>query len=191
MNYAIVPAANVSQFLANDKAVEELNNLFAWAAKSNNGTIIFFDEAETFLADRSTLGLAAQNALSAFLAKTGTPSNKIMIICATNRPEIVDDAALSRLGLKVKFELPDQATREKILTMHIEKTFKKKQGKVVDYTLLQQQSTVANIANCSGRTLQKGVNRWRQMALSQDKPRIDQNIIDAVVHQIKNDKRFK
>lgn len=191
MDYAIVPAANVSQFLTKGTAVQELNNLFEWASRSSNGTIIFFDEAETFLADRKNLGIDAQNALSAFLAKTGTPSNKIMVICATNRPTVMDAAVLSRLGLQVEFPLPDHNARQAQLRMHIKTVFEKQTGAFVKYEYLQNEDHVVDISvqleGCSGRTLQKFVNRLRQFALAQDTLEINADIINVVIDQIKKD----
>lgn len=195
MDYAFVPAANISQFLANQRAVEELNNLFEWAASSRKGTLIFFDEADTFLADRSTLTPAAQNALSAFLARTGTPSNKIMIICATNRPEVFDKAVMSRLGLKVEFKLPVLEDREKILTMHINKIFGVQKGKFVYYDLLRDPRIITEVSqrlkDCSGRTIQKFVNRLRQSALSQDSLDVNIDLINKVLNQIIKDEKTK
>lgn len=189
MDYAIVPAANVSQFLASGKAVEELNRLFDWAAKSSRGTILFFDECETFLKDRTKLSDAAHNALASFLVKTGTPSDKIMIVCATNMlPEQLDSAALSRLGLRVGFPLPDLEAREQQLKMHIGKIFgEQKVGVVVAYEYLQNDANVTYIAHklsgCSGRTIQKFVNRLRQRALAEDMRAIDRELVDKVIAQ--------
>jgi ATPase family AAA domain-containing protein 3A/B len=195
MAYAFVPAANVSKFLTKNTmsaAAHELDQLFAWAAGNSNGTILFFDEAETFLAQRSMLSIEAQNALAAFLAKTGTPSNKIMIICATNRPEIMDDAVLSRLGFRIEFPLPDLKARQAQLVMHVKKIFTKQTGNQISYTLLQDPASLAHIAQglegCSGRSIQKAVNRFRQTALAEDASAISQEIITRVIQQIQKDR---
>jgi SpoVK/Ycf46/Vps4 family AAA+-type ATPase len=195
MAYAFVPAANVSKFLnqnSTSTAAHELDQLFEWAAGKSNGTILFFDEAETFLAQRSTLNTQAQNALAAFLAKTGTPSGKIMIICATNRPEIMDDAVLSRLGYKVEFPLPDLKAREDQLAMHVKKIFAKQEGTQIAYDLLKDPASLTRIAQqlegCSGRSIQKAVNRLRQTALAEDATAISQEIITRVIAQVQKDR---
>lgn len=194
MAYACIPAANVSQFLVKGTAVEELNNLFNWAARNKNGTILFFDEAEIFLAQRSTLNNEAQNALAAFLAKTSTPSDRIMIICTTNRPEVIDTAVMSRLGFKVAFPLPDLAAREAQLVMHIDKTFSTQKGAYVSYDILKKPEYLRYIAeqlaSCSGRTIQKAVNRFRQVALAQDTKEITEDIVSRVLTQIHGDAVF-
>jgi Holliday junction resolvasome RuvABC ATP-dependent DNA helicase subunit len=189
MDYAIIPGANVSQFLAKGEAVEKINELFAWAEKSSKGIIIFFDEAETFLADRKTLSNKAQNALNAFLAKTGTPSTNILIIAATNRPEILDSAVLSRFGSTIEFPLPDQKGRVAQLIMHIKNIFENQRSKSVDYTILQDTSYIDQLARrldgCSGRTIQQLVNRILQYALAQNLLAINTSLVDEAIVRIK------
>lgn len=188
MKFAFVPGANVSQFLANGTAVEELNNLFNWAEKTG-GAILFFDEAEIFLGDRSKLSAAAQNALSAFLVRTGTPSSKFMVIAATNRPSALDKAVLSRFGVKVEFPLPDKNARKKQLEMHIRDVFTKQRGTKVAYDYLT--NNIDDIANrsegFSGRTLQQFVNRLRQMALAQGILAVNKAMVDEAIAQIRKD----
>lgn len=190
MDYAIVPAANISQFLTDDTVVEKLNELFTWADRSSRGTIIFFDEAETFLAKRETLSTKANNALAAFLAKTGTPSNKIMIICATNRPEVLDSAVLSRMGEQIYFPLPDLPARYAQLVMHRNNVFEKTAGTAVNYDLLKNKTCLESMAQktegFSGRTLQKMINKLRQTALANGTLTITNALIDQVINKYKN-----
>jgi AAA+ superfamily predicted ATPase len=195
MEYALIPAANVSQFFAEgatSTAAQELNELFAWAAGNSKGTILFFDEAETFLAQDATLPVKARDALSAFKAKTGTPNDKIMIICATNNPQVMDTAVLSRLGFKVEFPLPDLKAREAQLAMHVKKIFATQKGKQIGYALLQNPESLAKIAQqlegCSGRSIQKAVNRFRQAALAEDVSDISEEIITRTIEEVKTDR---
>lgn len=189
MDYAIVPAARISQFLKKGTVVQELDNLFEWAARSKRGTIIFLDEAEIFLADRSTLSGMAYNALNFFLTKTGTPSDKIMVICTTNRRAVIDQAVLDRLGLQVEFTLPSLQARQQILQMHIQTIFAKQKGKVVNYKFLQNDDNILKIAQqldgCSGRVIQKFVNRLRQYALGENQLFVDEQTVHTVTKQIK------
>ncbi|MBY0110079.1 MAG: AAA family ATPase [Candidatus Babeliaceae bacterium] len=188
MDYAIIPAANISQFLTKGTVVEELNNLFDWAAKSDRGTILFLDEAEVFLADRKTLDNIAQNALSSFLSKTGTPSNKIMIICTTNRPEILDPAVISRLGIHIEFKLPDLDARVAQIKMHTSKIFAQQTGTVVDFEYLKDEQNILALAKrldgFSGRMIQKCINSFRQCALAQNILKIDASIVEQVIQQL-------
>lgn len=195
MDFAIVPAANISQFLANGTVVEELTNLFRWASKNKRGTIIFFDEAETFLAHRNTLSAAAQNALGSFLEETGTPSNRIMVICATNRPEILDKAVIDRLGMHVEFPLPDLQARQDQLVMHIDTIFGKQIGKKVKYGCLQDKEYIMNIAQLlegySGRKIQKFVNRLRQQALAENIVEVNHDLVNRVIKQMHGNKKLE
>lgn len=185
MDYAIIPAAKISAFFKENKAAEKLDELFSWAAHGKNGTILFFDEAETFLANRNTLSNEAQNALNEFLQKTGTPSDKIMIIAATNRPEILDSAVLDRFGSAVEFKLPDQNARIQQLKMHTEKIFGNHKGTPVNYDLLLNQEYIEavaeKLAGCSGRTIQQCVNKMLQYALAQDTNIINNDIVDKAL----------
>lgn len=194
MKFAFVPAANINQFLAKGTAVEELNNLLAWAEKSSTGTLIFFDEIETFVGDRSTLSPEAQAALGIFLAKTGTPSSKICIIGATNRPEALDKAAKDRFGFKVEFPLPDLKARQAQLEMHIKNIFGTQKGTKVTYDYLNNNiiAVAHALEGISGRGIQQFVNRLRQRALAQDRLTVNQTMIDAVIdHIVRDQQRFQ
>jgi ATPase family AAA domain-containing protein 3A/B len=195
MDYAIIPGANVSQFLAKGEAVEKINELFEWATTSKKGTIIFLDEAETFLADRKDLSNEAQNALNAFLAKTGTPSTNVLIIAATNRPEILDRAVLSRFGSTIEFPLPDLQARIAQLNMHIKAIFGNQRNKKVDYALLQKSPYICELAQrldgCSGRTIQQLVNRILQYALAQNLSTISASLVNEAILRIEEKRKLE
>lgn len=188
MRYRIISAANVSQFLADGTAVEELKNLFSEAHRSNKGTIIFFDEVETFLGKRKNMNAAAQNALQEFLKQTGSPSQKIMIMGATNHPEMLDDAVLSRFGTTVRFPLPDVQARHDQLIMHIKNILENPTGKKVDYQYLQNDAHIMDMATrleqCSGRTLQQCVNKIYQKALATNQLMIDADLVNEVINRM-------
>lgn len=186
MDYVIIPAANISQFLAQGKSVDELNQLFNSIKKP---TIVFFDEIETFLTDRKQLSLEAQNALSIFLAKTGGPSKKIMIIGTTNRPEAIDEAAMSRFGLKVHFQLPSKFDRKQQLIMHIQELFKKEKTMKLQWEYLKNDACIDAIAKSmdgfSGRAIQQFVNKIYQIAMATNQFTIDGTIINLALDQCK------
>jgi Holliday junction resolvasome RuvABC ATP-dependent DNA helicase subunit len=189
MRYAFVPAANVSQFLTKGTAVEELNKLFNWAEKNKKGTLLFFDEAETFLGKRELLSEHAQNALSIFLARTGTASSRVMIVCATNRPEALDPAVVSRLGIRIEFPLPTLEERIDQIKMHIASIFgTQKAGAIVDYSLLTNDLFITNLAErlegVSGRVIQKTINRIRQAALADDSFLITETTVNNVINRM-------
>lgn len=193
MDYMVISAADISQYFnpapGETTAAEQINALFKKASQSKRGTIIFFDEAECFLADRTTLNQAAYNALTAFLTQTGTPSNNVMVICATNIPKKIDTAVLSRFGMHIEFPLPDQKTIASILSMHIKKVFEQQNtGKKIAYTLLADSEKIEELATKlvgqSGRTIQKFANQLRQYALSMDDNEITETAIEHCLHNI-------
>ena len=104
----------------------------------------------------------------------------------------MDDAVLSRLGFRIEFPLPDLKARQAQLVMHVKKIFTKQTGNQISYTLLQDPASLAHIAQglegCSGRSIQKAVNRFRQTALAEDASAISQEIITRVIQQIQKDR---
>lgn len=85
MDYALMSGGDVGP-LGSD-AVTQIHNLFHWAKMSRNGVLLFIDEAECFLSDRSKNYLSenAHNALNALLYNTGTQRTDFMMVLATNR----------------------------------------------------------------------------------------------------------
>lgn len=116
MDYALMSGGDVAP-LGND-AVTQIHNLFRWARLSKKGVLLFIDEAECFLGDRSktTMSETAHNALNALLYNTGTERKDFMMILATNRAEDLDSAILDRCDESLLFPLPDSACRKALLT---------------------------------------------------------------------------
>lgn len=48
-----------------------------------------------------------RHAINAFLYRTGTPSQKVVIVMATNSPEQLDEAVHDRVDEVVGFNLPN------------------------------------------------------------------------------------
>jgi ATPase family AAA domain-containing protein 3A/B len=123
LDYAIMTGGDVGP-LGKD-AVDELNKLFKWASGRKNGMILFIDEADAFL--RQGRGLAPgasggmsedmRNVLSAFLHHTGTESNRIMVVLATNCRDVLDRAVLDRMDEEFEFPRPGLEQRRQMLNM--------------------------------------------------------------------------
>lgn len=120
MDYAILSGADFSQF-QDGKAITELHKFFDWADNSKNGLIVFIDESDSFLRNRKNLDNQATNLVNAFLSRTGESSKKIMFIFATNHPEELDPAVLSRIHKKIKFTLPGLEERKQIINLYMKK----------------------------------------------------------------------
>ncbi len=85
MDYALMSGGDVGP-LGSD-AVTQIHNLFRWAKFSKKGVLLFIDEAEAFLSDRSKSSMSenAHNALNALLYNTGSERTDFMMVLATNR----------------------------------------------------------------------------------------------------------
>jgi ATPase family AAA domain-containing protein 3A/B len=123
LDYAIMTGGDVGP-LGKD-AVDELNKLFKWAAGRKNGLILFIDEADAFLRQGRGLTPGAaggmsedmRNVLSAFLHHTGTESNRIMVVLATNCRDVLDRAVLDRMDEQFEFPRPGFDQRVQMLNM--------------------------------------------------------------------------
>jgi len=115
MDYAILSGGHMSQL--GDGGVQEVDQLFSWAKTSRHGIILFMDEAESFLAKRYTGSLDKANlaTLSAFLAHTGSPNDKFMMVLTSNLPTVFDDAVLSRVHKSVQFPAPAAPERHRLM----------------------------------------------------------------------------
>ena len=97
------------------KAVKEI-----WAqAAAAERAVIFLDECEGVMGRRGGVesDTGAAEALRTLLPLWDgeTDNSHIFLIGATNRPELIDSAILSRFGVSVHLPLPDQTTRQAIL----------------------------------------------------------------------------
>lgn len=70
-------------------AVRELNRMFDWAEKQKNGIILFIDEADAFLRNRKSSEMSEymRHTINSFLYRTGSPSDNVIVVLATNSPE--------------------------------------------------------------------------------------------------------
>ncbi len=107
-------------------AGSRIKSLFADAIKQRKPTIIFIDELDT-LGARREAGEANRNderqqALNQLCAELDqlAPDAPILVIGATNRPDLLDPALLrsGRLDQRIHLPRPDAAGREQILRLH-------------------------------------------------------------------------
>ncbi len=128
LDYAIMSGGDVGP-LGRD-AVTELHKLLDWAEASPRGLLLFVDEADAFLASRSRTAMSEdqRNALNALLFRTGSPSKKLMLVFATNRPGDLDSAVLDRCDEELLFDLPDAGARRKMVAQYFEKYITKGAG---------------------------------------------------------------
>ena len=83
LEYAVMVGSDIAPL--GNNAVTELNKIFDWAQNQRNGMILFIDEADAFLRDRKGgISEATRHSINSFLYRTGTPSEKLILVLATN-----------------------------------------------------------------------------------------------------------
>jgi len=87
LEYAVMVGSDIAPL--GPMAVTEINNLFDWAEKQPNGIVLFIDEADAFLRSRKGNDISEymRHAVNSFLYRTGTPSERVILVLATNNPE--------------------------------------------------------------------------------------------------------
>lgn len=89
-------------------AVTELNKIFDWAERQRGGMILFIDEADAFLRNRKSEEMSEEmrHCINSFLYHTGSPSEKVIVVLATNAPQQLDEAVHDRIDEIVGFDRP-------------------------------------------------------------------------------------
>lgn len=94
-------------------------------ARANATTILFFDEVEVMIKDRSKHNNVSEaGEVNEFLAQPNNcGADGVIVIGATNKPSEIDEAALraGRLELKYYIPQPDKETRMKIFELNLKK----------------------------------------------------------------------
>lgn len=87
LEYAVMVGSDIAPL--GPLAVRELNKLFDWAEQQKNGIILFIDEADAFLRNRkhSDMSEFMRHTINSFLYRTGSPSDNVLIVLATNSPD--------------------------------------------------------------------------------------------------------
>jgi len=111
-------------FGESSKIVSELYG----TARDTSPSVVFLDEFESLAGQRDASDSGAERRiLSTLLSELDGMDSKgrgdlyVLTIAATNRPWDLDSAVLSRFEKKILIPLPDEATRERILKIHLEK----------------------------------------------------------------------
>jgi len=96
---------------------EKIKNLFEEARK-NAPTLVFLDEVEAMIMDRNKQNnVSEQGEVNEFLGQLNNcGQDGVMVIAATNKPTMIDPAALraGRLELKYYIPQPDKETRKQL-----------------------------------------------------------------------------
>jgi len=208
MDYAVMSGADISPL--GPAAIHELHSMFNWTEKNKNGIILFIDEADAFLRKRrgeQSLSENLRNAINAFLYRTGSQSDKFMLILASNTPEQLDEAILDRIDELVLFEKPRQQERVDMMyhylllycnppkTLYEKMKFLWKHPKSiitgkkligmegVDHTVIERIAKKAE--GFSGREIVKMVVAWHDAAFALDNPILTPDVMEKILDKLK------
>lgn len=139
--------------------------------------IVFIDELDAIGKSRNTGGLQGGNdereqTLNQLLSEMdGFDADKgILILAATNRPEILDKALLrpGRFDRRVPVELPDVAAREAILQVHAQKVKLADDIDLHEIAKMIPGASGADIANIVNEAALRAVKQGRQAVIQND-----------------------
>lgn len=154
-------------------------------AKEKAPCIIFIDEIDTIGKKRDSSGITGghderEQTLNQLLSEMdGFDGTKaIVILAATNRPEILDKALLrpGRFDRRIPVELPDLKGREAILKVHSKN---KKLRNDIDFNLVARAT-----AGASGADLANMVNEAALRAVRQGRKEINQSDLEESVEVV-------
>lgn len=117
----VTPATLKSKWI--NATQENIAKMFR-EAEENAPTIIFIDELDDLLKDRSLADDKGMSGINEFLAQMDRTGEKgIFIIGATNKPDVLDPAVLraGRLEKKYYIGVPDKAVREALFKLYLAK----------------------------------------------------------------------
>uniref|UniRef100_A0A7R9YFF6 AAA+ ATPase domain-containing protein n=1 Tax=Pinguiococcus pyrenoidosus TaxID=172671 RepID=A0A7R9YFF6_9STRA len=203
MDYAIMTGGDIGP-LGKD-AVTELHRLFDWSQSSRRGLLLFVDEADAFLRRRRTEQFSedARNALNAFLYRTGTESDKFMMVVATNQPQALDDAVTDRVDEIVEVGLPGVGERLSMLNQYMEEYLlnpPKRTGlfsgtateiKVTGITDGHLAQVAKDTEGFSGREIAKLVIAWQAAAYGTENAELNVELMKQVLKEQKESRRIK
>ena len=166
MEYATMSGADFSQFKEGED-IAQLHSLFDWAEHSKKGLMIFIDEADSFLRKRTDATQKSINLTNAFLSRVEKQtSDKVMFVFATNHPDVLDSAILSRIAPanRIQFVLPGADERARIFDLYLKKYVLDK-GLTLEAGLeSNKQNLVAMMDTLTGRDIEGVVTQMARDA---------------------------
>ncbi|XP_060477907.2 ATPase family AAA domain-containing protein 3 isoform X2 [Panthera onca] len=188
MDYAVMTGGDVAP-MGRD-GVTAMHKVFDWASTSRRGLLLFVDEADAFLRKRATEKISEdlRATLNAFLHRTGQHSSKFMLVLASNQPEQFDWAVNDRIDEMVRFDLPRQEERERLVRMYFDKyvlkpaTEGKQRLKLAQFDYGKKCSEIAHLTEgMSGREISQLAVAWQAMAYASEDGVLTEAMVDARV----------
>jgi cell division protease FtsH len=160
-----------------------VRDLFA-KAKKVAPVVIFIDELDAIGRQRG-MGMGGshderEQTLNQILVEMDgfETDNRVIILAATNRPDVLDPALLrpGRFDRKVVLDLPDRQEREEILGVHVRN---KPVDKKVDLSMISRQTPGA-----SGSDLKNIVNEAAILAARDNKKEVTQTYFSQAIEKV-------
>ena len=171
-------AASTSDLKANyiGQSGSKVKQLFE-QARSQAPCILFIDEIDVVAGARGEANDSfTQEIVGQLLQEidgVATKEGQVFLLAASNYPEQIDSALLSRLERKIEIGLPDQKARAKILHLLLS-------SKPIDFDLVKESQHLARLtAGYSGRDLNSLVTRATRKAVNRTMDQDDS--IDNIV----------
>jgi ATPase family AAA domain-containing protein 3A/B len=213
LEYAVMVGSDIAPL--GSQAVYELNKLFDWAEKHSNGMILFIDEADAFLRNRKNeqMSESMRHAINSFLYRTGSPSDKVILVMATNTPDQLDEAVHDRIDEVVGFGTPSQNERKIMLFHYLVKyctppsstseklafIYKhpksivtgKKLIRMKDVTQELVEQIAAESEGFSGREIMKMVVAWHDAAFATPDATLTPELMQRILNKFKQQHKLK
>lgn len=191
--FAVNAADIFSKWLGDSE--QHVRELFE-KARDNVPSIIFIDEIEAVLARRSEAASAADHArnsvINTFLSEMDgiESATRIFVIGATNRPELLDEAALrpGRLSEAIEIGLPGEEARLAMLRLFAEKMTRHES---VDLVTLASETEGASGADLKGLCTAAGRNAFlRALDTSEENPAVRREDFLSAIEELFPDKAW-
>lgn len=192
MNYIMMSGGDLAQYIKRGEHVTELNNLFSTIKNSSSPTILFIDEIESLCGDRKKMDKSELfELLNAFLSHTGEESDKFMLIGATNMPEMIDEAVLSRMDHKLHIGAPKFEERLSILSQALAYFFSK--NEIESSFSDERQKQITSLTDgLTGRAIFKMINAlYSKKMATADQQLTEKMIFDTVDHFVRQEEEMK
>ncbi len=180
LDYVTMSSGNLTQFIKRKEHVAELNRLLNSAENGKKPTLVFIDEAEGLAKNRDELDQDHVELLNTLLARTGSPSKKIMLVLATNRLKEIDQAVLDRMTHTIEINNPEFEQRIAIINQYANELFANSPNLSRFFHPDAIQKMAHKTEGLSGRTLFYIVNALYSLESITKNRELTQEKIDAI-----------
>lgn len=134
-------------FFQDGAGIQAIDSLFDWAEASDNGLVIFIDEADSLFVDRSllTAGSLEHRVVNHFLNRLGQASQKFLLVAATNHKVVLDAAMQRRIQELIYMPLPSLKTRRELIEFKVKELFETEYDTLTQQVLKQLFSNEKNL----------------------------------------------